>query len=56
MKQLKESDMAHRERYRRMNWNINELFERADNSSWMQHTHKASIADLRSRVPGNNNS
>lgn len=53
MKQVKESQQVHRERYRRLNWNINELFDRADDQSKTQHTHKASIAALKSRVPAN---
>ena len=53
MKQLKESQLAQRERYRRLNWNINELFERADDSSETQHTHKRKIAALNARVPTN---
>ena len=38
-----------------MNWNINELFQRADDTATTQHTHKAHIAALKSRVPNNNN-
>ena len=51
MKQLKESQLAQRERYRRMNWNINELFERGDQQFMTQHTQKKSIAALKARVP-----
>ena len=51
MKQLKESQLAQRERYRRINWNIIELFERSDVNCETQHTHKRSIAALNARVP-----
>lgn len=46
MKIMKESQLAQRERQRRMNMNINELFTRVDHQTELQHSNQEDIAYL----------